>query len=399
MIKIDWRTHVYKTYNPPTEGCSWTFKPPIEDDKSAKGNETVFLPGDDMPVHHAEVLQAGYFIGREVCLTKRLTGITADEQQQRKDVLAGVVGKVIELPSDASKRITISFHVPQKGKKSPYDVHIKALIDDVDFADTDSVKASKEVEANNTTTNTKVKEEAIYKKYAFLKKPDEPDAALPVQINIKKLWEGQQVAVDNSLMQTKLKCQLALSAIADETELVAPDGLVLVTRGGKAEVWTEKQFKKGTLIIAPSMAEVKDRYWTLGRSVLLRCEKASKEHKKHFALDGRLCGTKIDENKPPSLFWLVERTIDSKAANMDIEYASTEIKLNMSFGSAKRTYKQMVAEPEDLEVPYLVNTKELKPGTRLMACDDLQLRKLATKSDKDKEKPKEKEANAAKKNK
>ena len=76
---------------------------------------------------------------------------------------------------------------------------------------------------------------------------------------------------------------------------------------------------------------------------------------------------------------------------MDIEYASTETKVSMSFGSAKRTYKQMVAEPEDLEMPYLVNTKELKPGTRLMACDDLQLRKIATKNEKDKGKEKEKD--------
>ena len=273
MILMEWRCHVYKSYNPPVEGCSWTFKPPVEEHKASKDDELVVLANDDTPVHHTEVMAAGYYIGREVCLKKRLTGV--DGGGHRKDVLAGVVGKVHELPCDASKRIVISFHFAQKGRKDAFDVSVKAHIDDVDFADSDSAQASKQAESSNTST-AKIKEEAIYKKYPFLKKPDEPDAALPVQLNIKKMWEGQQVATDNSLLQTKLKCQLALSAIADEMDLVAPEGLVLVTRDGKSEIWTEKQFKKGTLILAPSMAEVKDRYWRLGRSVLLRCTQASK---------------------------------------------------------------------------------------------------------------------------
>ena len=85
--------------------------------------------------------------------------------------------------------------------------------------------------------------------------------------------------------------------------------------------------------------EVKDRYWTLGRSVLVQCSDAAMKHK-HLAIDGRL-HTKLEDDKQPSLFWLIERTTDTKITNMSLEYAHTEIKVAMSFGS-KRKYSQML---------------------------------------------------------
>ena len=90
---------------------------------------------------------------------------------------------------------------------------------------------------------------------------------------------------------------------------------------------------------ASKSKEVKDRYWTLGRSVLLQCSEAAMS-KKHIAIDGRL-HAKIVDDKPPSLFWLIERTTDLKIANLSCEYAHSEIKVAMSFGS-KRKYSQML---------------------------------------------------------
>ena len=72
----DWRAHIYKTNPPPSDGCTWTYKPPVAAVEGVKDTESVFLPENEKLAVCEDVLMAGYHVGRDVCLTKRLTGVT-----------------------------------------------------------------------------------------------------------------------------------------------------------------------------------------------------------------------------------------------------------------------------------------------------------------------------------
>ena len=98
-----------------------------------------------------------------------------------------------------------------------------------------------------------------------------------------------------------------------------------------------------------------------------------------MALDGRLAskvsgGGKDDQKRQPfSMFWVIPRTQNKAEANLALEYAKCTIGVGIEFAGSKDTKKEESA----IEIPYLVNQKDIPAKTRLVGMDDLALAKIS----------------------
>ena len=135
--------------------------------------------------------------------------------------------------------------------------------------------------------------------------------------------------------------------------------------------------KAGRLIITPYSTEVKDRYWTLGRSALVRTAALPKG--KNMALDGRLAskvsgGGKDDQKRQPfSMFWVIPRTQNKAEANLALEYAKCTIGVGIEFAGSKDTTQ----EQSEIGMPYFVNKKDVHAKSCFVGMDDLALAKIS----------------------
>ena len=111
------------------------------------------------------------------------------------------------------------------------------------------------------------------------------------------------------------------------------------------------------------------RYYTIGRSVLAKNSQDPTCENKPFCIDGRVRSNPLPDSKHSfSLFWVVDRTDDSKLVNMDTEYV--EMSQNVTLKVAGKTYKQDLDADKCPSLPVLINPKLLKRGVKLVALVD-----------------------------
>ena len=95
------------------------------------------------------------------------------------------------------------------------------------------------------------------------------------------------------------------------------------------EVWAKKAFDPHTLVLAPSTTEIKDCYWTKGRSVMVNLPKALQTslRGKTLALDGRRrskfleaktqnLGDLAKDETHGDICFAIERTLEKSKANL-----------------------------------------------------------------------------------
>ena len=150
--------------------------------------------------------------------------------------------------------------------------------------------------------------------------------------------------------------------------------LLIVRREKEVEVWTLVPFAKNKLILVPYATEIKDKYWTYGKSIGVHIQGLAP---KNLALDGRLF------NKPPSkeesdkafrMFWALQRTTEKKSANLTLQMVDVTIQVSVELPS-KRKYSDAFGDGA-VKVPILVNEEKIAANTRLVAMDDVALIKL-----------------------
>ena len=140
------------------------------------------------------------------------------------------------------------------------------------------------------------KPDAIFKKYPFLKpklgEGEEIQAKdIPTIVDVSSCVSLQGKFEHESLMP------LAKSKVLIGMDLVQKTWgkpytnkeLLVVQRANKdVEVWTLVAFKPQSLYFVPFTTEIKDRYWTMGRSSL--ADISSLPRGKNLVLDGRPSG-------------------------------------------------------------------------------------------------------------
>jgi hypothetical protein len=220
---------------------------------------------------------------------------------------------------------------------------------------------------------------SIYKAHPFLNYMDDVEEPTIVECWDKLPHFLGKFESEAFLQMYKSQVFLAMFAMRD-AETPTSKELLVVRRDKALEVWTKVPYKKNKLIMLPSTSEVKERYWTLGRSALvLGTEKLSKS--KHLALDGRLNkapnkDTKADEQKPFNVFWAVERTTDKKLANLTMRHLDVEMSVSVSSAGTglKRKFGQI--DTDSCQLPFYANPEDIKANTRLIAMDDTSLLKI-----------------------
>ena len=133
-------------------------------------------------------------------------------------------------------------------------------------------------------------------------------------------------------------------------------------------------FRKHELVLVPFSTEIKDKYWTTGKSVSVH-QKTVKC--KTLALDGRLLHKPPEEDKAKtfSIFWTVPRVQKKSEANLLLEWSEVPISTRVKLPFRGKCEAGPMSG--DIKVPVLINPEKIPKFTQLFALDDLALRKLA----------------------
>ena len=109
---------------------------------------------------------------------------------------------------------------------------------------------------------------------------------------------------------------------------------------------------------------------------------------KHVCMDGRLYSKISDddekENKPFSLYWVLERSALKKDANL-VE-APCKVNFDVSVqqpSGPKRKFGAMSGDSDSLDFPCLINEAPIKKGTKLVAFDNGTITKIVAKQEKE----------------
>ena len=385
IITHEWKKYVTTELQPSAES-GWDFVDAQE--RAQDAGEKVFVDADDCPLEYQDILTQGYEVGKSVRLKKRITGYrdrnAGDDKDNRKDVKAEQRGTITEIPKDDSKRLWVSFLV-QTRRKDQIEIHGHVHVDDLELV-LETEEATEAAAGAPTDGSASAATPDVYKKYPFLKQEQDSDPKPTIYAG----WERQDVAQpkwrhERRLASARARVCLAMDCMNQDVGHTSKE-LLVVRRGNKVEVWTLVPFKKNKLVIVPFSTEIKDRYWTLGRSVLVPCAEL-KQMSKTLAIDGRLIGKlpapESKEEKCLSMFWLVERTLQKEDANLHIEHVTTQVTVNMTTSSGtKRKFEQMSGSARErdtsMSMPVLMNPKDIEAHTKLVAMDDAEIHKLST---------------------
>ena len=146
-----------------------------------------------------------------------------------------------------------------------------------------------------------------------------------------------------------------------------------------------REFKPLELVLTPYTHEVKDRYWTKGRSNMLRTSNVPFLKGKTMALDGRWRGElhqasteteacKHEKRRLGSLFFCVERTSSRSETNLVVKFTSVSLQAEVQLPGHKKPTKREV--PRSCEIPVLTTPKALPQHTRLLVLEDMDLLKV-----------------------
>jgi len=197
-------------------------------------------------------------------------------------------------------------------------------------------------------------------------------------ITVVKGWAKKEHTSDPSCEVNHLIHKIGFQMVAIMDALPASDeqDLIIVKRDNVYEVWTNKAVEAGQLVLVPDTTEIKDRYWTASRSVLVGHSSSHHPAKKHMALDGVRRAIPNHDTRPFGVFWLVQRSKDEKEVNMFIGYANVKMDVSIDLPGSKRNIKAAYGEDKLPQIPVLSNTHKLTKHTRLVCGEDLELMKV-----------------------
>ena len=145
--------------------------------------------------------------------------------------------------------------------------------------------------SNIEATQTKTPDEdkppsasSVPKKFAFVVKDGKEE-----DIEIVSQWAkclSTSSAPSNVTKNAIAKSFVAMASVSDLLPNYTADDLTIVKRASRIEVWTNRDFPAGTLVLSADTAEVKDRYGTHTAAALAGGGKHP--HGKKYVFDGRL---------------------------------------------------------------------------------------------------------------
>ena len=120
-------------------------------------------------------------------------------------------------------------------------------------------------------------------------------------------------------------------------------------RESSVEVWTRRCFAANEIILAPCTSEIKDRYWTYSKAVMVNLPRSTSRALggKTLALDGRLRANFVEARQQNlgcpqqdaqfgSLFFAIERTTEKDQANLFLQYATMPLTSSVTLPNGKK---------------------------------------------------------------
>jgi len=198
---------------------------------------------------------------------------------------------------------------------------------------------------------------------AWTKRADLPDGKLA------KGWHSLlALDHDTTVAIAKQWATASMAMVAGAVPTYTSKDFLVLKRGAAVEVWTLREFKKHEICFAPVTSFVRDSYWTVGRSVLLRGSSSLHPSNKHLVLDGRTrTGIPTDKDAKDgvatfSFFWSVERTDAPELANLQLEYPTLDVAASVTLPGKKAAVVD--ATPAQVLVPPRVDQRQGHPHAR-----------------------------------
>ena len=138
----------------------------------------------------------------------------------------------------------------------------------------------------------------------------------------------------------------------------------------------------------PLNTELKDVYFTQGRSQIVKNTTDRHPEHRHIVVDGRLRSAPPSDDtiRECSLFFAATRTDKVGYVNMEVRYPPSSIAVTVDMSSKGFPRKHATQRSVDNcpQLPYMVNTVAIPKHTRLLVLDDQELGKLSQKAKDDK---------------
>ena len=207
-----------------------------------------------------DLLAQGYYIGRKVQTKIRISlnmDVEGTNEKQYADVVKGSIGYVQGMVKGLP---VVQFDVVVNGKRLRASAGIKTANLSFDVPETSSSSGGAAPRA------TADKGGALPKGMGFLK----TDA---IETIVVHPWGGRSasVAAETKVKNLHSRLGMSLACLMDSVPDYTESDFHLVTRNGKTEVWTAKDFPAHGIVLVPECTEWKDRHWSLGgRSVLVK---------------------------------------------------------------------------------------------------------------------------------
>jgi hypothetical protein len=335
------------------------------------------------------LLDAGMYVGLHVELLNRTT-VEFGPKNVRRDIQVGAVGVIKGVAKDL---VVVEFTTILNKVEISADHALKIAW----------LKKAEHVVAGGTGVADGAEGKSGVKpssKYAFLTAAACDDGKTDT-IDIIHKWSNCLTASDSkvNLMHCQSTMCAALAQVSHHCPTYTEKDLILITRNGRYELWTMRDFKPKEIMFCPDSTDLRDRFWSVsvGKACRLgNSEKIAKSFSldgKPMVIDGRLRSA-VTESRSCALFWLVGHTDDPKAASMELHDVETSMVIKLTLPGAKKQVDVGFNGEKGVVVPVMVNAKALKAHSRLMCLADAALFKMTGKMQADA--MKEKDAKEAK---
>lgn len=233
--------------------------------RSAKVLEACNFKGHEIQATvEGELLEKGFYVGRRVQLTKRMSvkqdveGTTDKKYADIKEGSVGTVAGVVE-----GKPAVTFFNLIVKGEQRSCTVAVKTSSLSFEIPEASSSSGS----ASASATTAAQSQSAVPKNMEFLLGADGDT------IDIHKQWHLSNAtnAIETQVKSLHSKLGMALAMVISEMPVYTSKDFYVITRNKRVvEVWTARAFAKHEIKLAPETTEFKEKVWTQTRSCLVK---------------------------------------------------------------------------------------------------------------------------------
>ena len=302
-------------------------------------------------------MKLGWKVGGHCYLTKRITIKYGKGEDDRKDQSVGTQANIVGF--EGKHFVICGFDVKVSAKKHTI-VNWKVPITTLSLQSPEA--AAKDADAKEST-----------KGLPFI------GDGLDVDVIPGNVWMKQNISADEGMTASAMKTivQFELESLLEFLPKYTEKDFCILKRKNDMEIWTLKAFAPETIKLAPFTTEVKERFWTQNRSVIVHHSGG-----KPLVLDGRVRAS-VEGKTPFALFWIVSRAKAEKAheCNLELEYVGAKVSLEFGFGDKTET-KAIDKAPS---IPILTNKKAIKKHVKLCCLEDMSLKALYDKQAEEKE--------------